>query len=91
MTQVCLKGAKAICAAIGENPKEIMALVLEEGLPAWKRGGTGGWRALPDDLREWARGQRDINRARMFGENGGAAISRSRAGRRCGDESAMHR
>lgn len=66
MTIICLKGAKQICQAIGENHKEIMHLVVEEGLPAWKRGGRGGWRALPDDLRDWVRKQRDRNITRML-------------------------
>lgn len=61
MTRICLKGAKAICEAVGENPKEMMSLVRKEGLPAWKRAGRGGWRALPDDLQEWVRKQRDRN------------------------------
>lgn len=66
MTIICLKGAKQICEAIGESHKEIMHLVVEEGLPAWKRRGRGGWRALPDDLRDWVRKQRDRNIAEMF-------------------------
>lgn len=61
MDIICLKGAKAICQAVGENPKEIVRLVGEKELPAWKRENRGPWRALPEDLREWIRKQRDIN------------------------------
>lgn len=60
MTLICLRGAKEICAAVGENPKEIVRLVEEEGLPAWKRAGRGPWRALPADLARWVRAQRDL-------------------------------
>lgn len=61
MNEFCLKGARDICEAVGENPKNIHELVREHGLPAWKRGTTGSWRALPDDLRRWIREQRDRN------------------------------
>ena len=57
--EICLKGAREICSAVGENPKNINELVTEYGLPAWKRGAKGTWRALPDDLRRWIREQRD--------------------------------
>lgn len=60
-SHICLRGAKAICQAVGENPKEICRLVNVHGLPAWKRDGKGPWRALPADLREWARNQRTRN------------------------------
>ena len=56
---ICLKGAKAICAAVGENRKDIVRLVTSEGLPAWRTRGTGQWMALPEDLRQWVRVQRD--------------------------------
>ncbi|QGY39657.1 DNA-binding protein [Pseudodesulfovibrio cashew] len=61
MNDFCLKGAREICDAVGENPKNIHDLVKEHGLPAWKRGAKGTWRALPDDLRRWIREQRDRN------------------------------
>jgi hypothetical protein len=59
MDSICLKGAKEICQAVGENPKNMHLLVREHGLPAWKRGVNGTWRALPEDLRAWMREQRD--------------------------------
>jgi len=55
----CLKGAREICEAVGENPRHMHELVREHGLPAWKRDTKGTWRALPDDLRRWVRQQRD--------------------------------
>jgi len=61
MDNFCLKGARDICDAVGENPKNIHELVKDHGLPAWKRGAKGTWRALPDDLRLWIREQRDRN------------------------------
>lgn len=61
MDCICLRGAKAICEAVGENPKEIVRLVEVKGLPAWKREGKGAWRALPEDLQSWLRMQRDMN------------------------------
>lgn len=57
--RICYKGAKAICEAVGENPKEIVKLVDEHELPAWKRDGRGAWRALPEDLELWIKRQRD--------------------------------
>ncbi|SKA85588.1 hypothetical protein SAMN02745704_01898 [Paucidesulfovibrio gracilis DSM 16080] len=57
--RICIKGAKAICMAVGENPKEIVRLVREQGLPAWKRENRGTWRALPEDLLMWMRLQRN--------------------------------
>jgi len=59
MDSICLKGAKDICLAVGENPKNMHHLVREHGLPAWKRGVKGTWRALPEDLRAWLREQRN--------------------------------
>jgi len=56
---ICVKGARAICEAVGENPKQIVRLVNELGLPAWRRAGTGSWRALPEDLKRWVRIQRN--------------------------------
>lgn len=59
MDSICLKGAKDICLAVGENPKNMHQLVRMHGLPAWKRGVKGTWRALPEDLRAWLREQRN--------------------------------
>ncbi|OIO02199.1 MAG: hypothetical protein AUJ49_06600 [Desulfovibrionaceae bacterium CG1_02_65_16] len=56
---ICVKGARAICEAVGENPKQIVRLVAELGLPAWRRNGTGSWRALPEDLKRWVLVQRN--------------------------------
>ncbi len=61
MEYICIRGAKAICEAVGENPKEIVRLVEEQGLPAWKRDNKGAWRALPDDLVRWLKKVRDRN------------------------------
>lgn len=61
MSHLCLKGAKDICEAVGENPKHMMDLVRRYGLPAWKRDVNGTWRALPDDLHRWLREQRDLH------------------------------
>lgn len=54
-----LKGAKEICDAVGENPRDIKDLVENEGLPAWKRSDKPKepWRAHPDRLAKWAREQ----------------------------------
>ena len=56
---LCYKGAKAICDAIGENPRELASLVNKWRLPAWRRHERGTWRALPEDLMLWLRHQRD--------------------------------
>lgn len=72
--KICLRGARAICAAVGENPKQILELVLQRGLPAWKSNPRGCWRALPEDLKEWLKGRRDECRARMIE---GQAVRRS--------------
>ena len=54
----CFRNAEEIGEYIGENPKYINQLVLEENLPAWKRRGCGPWRALDIDLDQWLVGQR---------------------------------
>jgi len=59
ITDICLKGAREICEAVGENPRNIIELVRDRGLPAWKRDDKGAWRALPEDLHRWIREQRD--------------------------------
>lgn len=43
---VCFKSAEEIGSYIGEDARSIPKLVIEEGLPAWKRRGVGAWRAL---------------------------------------------
>lgn len=48
-----LKGAKAICEAVDENPKQIACLVKNEGLPAWRRSDADPWKARPEALRDW--------------------------------------
>lgn len=64
---ICIKGARAICEAVGENPKQINFLVDELGLPAWRRGGTGSWRALPEDLKRWILEQRNSHLPQVDG------------------------
>lgn len=59
MNQLAIKGAAAICAAVGQNRKDIGRLVNEKGLPAFKLDGKGNWIALPDDLAQWLRKERD--------------------------------
>jgi hypothetical protein len=58
-----LKGAHAICAACGQNPKHISRLVREYRLPAWRNPctgqATGKWLALPQDIADWLRRLRD--------------------------------
>lgn len=61
MESICLRGAKSICAAVGENPKDMASLVAKHGLPAWKRNNRGSWRALPEDLKRWLENIRDHN------------------------------
>lgn len=57
--RVVIKGAKAIADAIGEYRGDISRLVEKEGLPAWRSDGRGPWKAIPQDLHEWAKKQRD--------------------------------
>ncbi|WP_419663221.1 hypothetical protein Dvar_36250 [Desulfosarcina variabilis str. Montpellier] len=56
---VCFKNAEEIGKYIGESKNSITQLVLEEGLPAWKRNGCGPWRALSVDLDKWIISQRN--------------------------------
>ena len=58
MAEILIRGAQAIAKAIGEHRGAIPALVEQEGLPAWQKNGKGPWRALPEELTEWLRGQR---------------------------------
>ncbi len=60
MSQIAIKGAAAICEAVGMNRKGIARLVRESGLPAFKVEGKGNWVALPEDLHKWLRSQRDL-------------------------------
>ena len=55
----CLKSAEEIADYIGESSKMINQLVLDEGLPAWKRNGSGPWRALDIDCDAWLIRQRE--------------------------------
>jgi hypothetical protein len=52
-------GAKAIGTAVGVNWKNIRHYIDDMGLPAFRVGGVGPWVALPDDLADWVRRQRD--------------------------------
>ena len=54
----CFKGAEEICGYVREEPRDIAKLVIEEGLPAWRRGDNGTWRALNIDLDKWLQKQR---------------------------------
>lgn len=56
---VCFKGATEICEYVKEDPKQIVILVQEENLPAWKKGETGIWKALNIDLDLWMIYQRN--------------------------------
>jgi len=53
-----LKGRKKICEFVKEDPKQILELIKNEKLPAWKRDDKGPWRALNIDLMAWLLGQR---------------------------------
>ncbi|WP_432736109.1 DNA-binding protein [Maridesulfovibrio sp. FT414] len=64
-----LKGAKAICEAVQENPRHIGLLVESEGLPAWRRTEADPWRARPEALQEWVRGQEEKYLAVQKGVN----------------------
>jgi hypothetical protein len=50
---ICFKNAEEIANYIGESKNSITQLVAEEDLPAWKRHGTGPWRALNIDIDKW--------------------------------------
>lgn len=52
------RGAREICAVIGEDPRRLLFLVERENLPAWRREGESLWRALPEDLERWLKEQR---------------------------------
>ena len=60
MKPLVYRGAKEICGAVGVSWKDISHYVREKGLPAFKVNGSGSWVALPEDLDEWIRTQRDI-------------------------------
>ena len=53
MSELLLKGADAIAKAIGESRNSIPDLVEREGLPAWRTGGRGPWKARPTSLDQW--------------------------------------
>jgi hypothetical protein len=50
-----LVGKKAIGAAIGRGPGEVMRLIKEDNLPCWKERDcpNAPWYARPEDLQEW--------------------------------------
>lgn len=54
---VCLRSAKEIGDYIGEHERAVPRLVLDEGLPAWKRKGEGAWRAIDWHCDLWLLGQ----------------------------------
>lgn len=56
---IVYRGAKEICGAVGVPWKEIGHYVRDKGLPAFKINGSGTWIALPEDLQEWVREQRN--------------------------------
>lgn len=60
MSQLAIKGAAAICEAVGQSRKDIGRLVRDKGLPAFKLDGKGNWIALPNDLADWLHKERDI-------------------------------
>ena len=49
----CLKGAEEIGEYIKESGKEIPRLVIEEGLPAFRRNNKGPWRSYIPALDAW--------------------------------------
>jgi hypothetical protein len=57
--QIAIKGTVAIANAVGLNRKEIGRMVKERALPAFKLDGKT-WVALPEDLKDWMRKQRDL-------------------------------
>ena len=59
MKPIVYRGAKEICGAVGVPWKEISHYVRERGLPAFKINGSGTWVAMPEDLHEWIKEQRD--------------------------------
>ena len=56
---IVYRRAKEIAIAVGIGEAEVGRYVEEEGLPAWQRKPKGNWFALPEDLEEWVRDQRD--------------------------------
>jgi hypothetical protein len=58
MTRLVLRGAKEIGEVIGRGRNEVLRLIKEEDLPAWKETPSSPWQALPEDLREWLRKRR---------------------------------
>jgi hypothetical protein len=58
---IVLKGAIAICRAVGKDRRDIVRLVRDENLPAWQEQGKGTWFALPEDLKAWVE-----KRARLY-------------------------
>lgn len=56
-----IKGRAAIAEAVGENYRDIPALVRDKGLPAYKTDGTKEWRAVDVDLEIWMLEQADMS------------------------------
>ena len=58
------RGSRAICDAVGINFKEITYYKEKHGLPVFKiqcrEGRRTQWLALPDDLENWVKKQRDL-------------------------------
>ncbi|WP_029897804.1 helix-turn-helix domain-containing protein [Desulfohalovibrio reitneri] len=55
---ILLVGKEQIAKALGVGKNTIPRLVREEGLPAWREGSRGIYRALPDDLTTWLKQRR---------------------------------
>ena len=60
MKPIVYRGAKEICGAVGVPWKEISHYVRDRGLPAFKINGSGTWIAIPEDLDQWIKQQRDL-------------------------------
>ena len=55
---IVIVGRKAICRAIGYNPREMHRLVEKDGLPAWQEGQNMKWRAICSELESWLKKRR---------------------------------
>ena len=59
MNRIVLRGAKEIGQALGKGRNEVVRLIREEDLPAWKETPSSPWQALPEDLHRWVRERAD--------------------------------
>ena len=59
MNRIVLRGAKEIGQALGKGRNEVVRLIREEDLPAWKETPSSPWQALPEDLQRWVRERAD--------------------------------